>query len=495
MDYSILISRRHPKISEKEEIWKLIYDSYLGGQAYKEGNYLFKHPKESTRSYEERSKRATYLNQISPIVNLLSGFLFYPPPIRRNTDLVSYLFQQRGAILPMDMFIKNVAAHSLLFTCAVLVDSPEFNEEEVQTERQRRDYGLYPYCTMYLPFYIRDFNIDQYGELNWILLDDSYTDNTDPFVEAESITRYTLWTKTYVQRFIIDSSNKEGVVAEEPRYHNIGKVPCRLVNWQDIDRDNIAESVMEDPALLSRSIYNTKSLLDEMMYIGTLRVLFYPSRDGELPAELQIGGIGSLSAIPFDGSVGQPFFDNARLDNVESYIKVIEMDIAEILRKIGMDTDQAKEFVQSGKAKKLDLLKIKTLLLNGAMSMQSLEKWICEMALAWEKKNLPFGLEIVYNTDYEEADIENKLNSLSRFLFWPFEKIRKAAYKVILQKGMGEELGQYEMEELLKEIEQGELKKESLDLDKFLVEEREFRRSKNTPSEEQINGTGEQNVS
>lgn len=469
----IIATRRHPRILEKLDVWKQIHDSYLGGQSYREAGYLHKHPKEGQKSYDARKLRASYLNQISPMTNLLSGFLFYPPPVRKNTDKVDYLFRQRGTNLPLDLFVRNIAVHSLLFTCVVLVDSPKFDPEIVTTERQRQDMGLNPYCLLYLPFSVRDFNFDEFGTLNWIILDDSYYDNSDVYEIGKTVTRYTLWTKEYSQTFIINENvdtaqfgelqktgvftipgyaNSKGIIAEETIPHHLGEVPCRFVNWQDTDGDNIAESVMEDPAYLSQSIYNILSLMDEMLYIGTLRVLFYPSTTGELPAAMQVGGIGSLSAIPFDGTIGTPFFDNAKLDNVEAYLSAMEFYMAEILRKIGMDTDQAKEFVQSGKAKKLDLLKIKTLLLSGAHSMQSLERWICNTALAWEKKSSTEEVEITYNTDYEAADLESQLVSLTRYLYWPFEKLRKMVYKVMAQKGLGGNITQKEMEELLKEI-------------------------------------------
>ena len=64
--YDELKKRRHPDIIDKLEIWTLIYDSYIGGEQYRKGNYLFKHPKEGTNSYNERQKRAVSGSQSTP---------------------------------------------------------------------------------------------------------------------------------------------------------------------------------------------------------------------------------------------------------------------------------------------------------------------------------------------------------------------------------------------------------------------------------------------
>lgn len=481
--YDIIFERREPKIAAKQTSWKMIYDSFIGGEAYRKGRYLHQHPKEGARSYEERLKRAPYLNQISPIVQMLSGFLFYPPPIRKETAPVDYLYKHSGNRLPLDAFMKNVSGFSLMFTCAVLVDSPQFNSEEVRTRKQRQEAGLNPYCSMYLPFFIRDFCLDSKGDLEWIILDDSYVEKSNPMEPSITVDKYTLWTKDYFQQF----TRKDGktIIAEEKREYNLGFVPCKLVNWQDVDGDNVAESLLEDPAYLSQTIYNTASLLDEMLYIGTLRVLFYPCIDGELPKGLEVGGIGSLSAIPFDGSIGTPFFDEVSIDAVEGYLKVIEMYMAEILHKIGMDTDAAKEFVQSGKAKKLDLLKIKSLLLSGAQSMEALEKWVLSTAMAWENKAIsPDDIDVKYNTDYDAADLETQLNSLSRFIYFPFTKLKRSVYKVLAQKGLSGDISQKEMEEILSEIDTADLEPKEFDMDTSVSEEKDTRNSLQDNSEE-----------
>ena len=57
--------------------------------------------------------------------------------------------------------------------------------------------------------------------------------------------------------------------------------------------------------------------------------------------------------------------------------------MVELLKKIGMETDEAKDFVKSGKARKLDFEKVKTLLSSGAQSLENTEKWIFETTARW----------------------------------------------------------------------------------------------------------------
>ena len=80
----IIFNRRNPILKQHEFIWGLIYNSYNGGIDYQNGKYLFKYPKESDESFKVRKERAVYFNQIQPLADIISGFLFMTEPKREN---------------------------------------------------------------------------------------------------------------------------------------------------------------------------------------------------------------------------------------------------------------------------------------------------------------------------------------------------------------------------------------------------------------------------
>ncbi len=452
---TIIFERRHPILEDKNDIWQLIYDSYRGGTFYTKKNYLFKNSKEMGKSFNARKLRAVYFNQVQPLADLLSGFLFIKPPARKNIkhnkELIENATKKKGKL---NQFMKTVATYSVLFTCGVLVDAPIFDAEEVKTERDRKDKGIDPYCILYMPFQIRDFHIAEDGKLDWLILDNSYYDNSDYMTNGVQKTVYRLWTREFYQDYELDDTQKtsESVIVGEEIPYKLGEIPFMFVNWKDDDSDFIEESVFEDPALISRLIYNKISEMDEMLSSGSFKVLMYPSEDGTLPNSLVMGGIGSLSAIPYPISASKaPNFDGAKLDEITPYLKALEFYVSAILKKIGLDTDETKDYVKSGLAKKIDFQKIRTLLESGSQAMSNLETWIFRTAAKWIDKESE--AEIHYYTYYAEEDIQVKVDLLNDLLVLPFKKLRKAVSILLAKELLTGEIPQESLDAIYEEIE------------------------------------------
>ena len=375
------------------------------------------------------------------------------PPARKNTEAAEWLnLKADNKHKSIDEFMKVVSTYSLLFTCGVLVDSPSFTLEEAPTMKDRKDMGLDPYCVMYLPFSIVDFNIGDDGLLDWVLLDNTYHDNDDPFSEGVDIEIRRLWTRSTFQDFeLVKEKQGDSVIAHPEQPHNVGYVPFRFINWKDDNSDFIAESVFEDPAMISQLIYNKLSEMDEMIASGSFKVLMYPTVDGTLPPAMVAGGIGALSAIPYPGSFKPPNFDGATLEDISPFLKAIEFYIAEILKKIGMDTDETKDYVKSGISKKIDFQKVRTLLTTGSNTLSRFEEWIFSTAAKWT--GAESNAEVHYTTHYADEDIQIKMDLLSELLILPYRKLRKTAITLIVKNLLTGEIPQTELEEIYAEIE------------------------------------------
>ncbi len=457
--YDIIFNRRNAKLKEREEIWKLVYDSYKGGYDFYKGDYLFKEAKESETSFSARKKRAVYFNQVQPVADLLSGFLFVKEPSRKNTTNAEWIIQnsdKKGKTI--NEFMKIASAFSLLFTCGVLVDSPVFDPIKYPTMKNRKDANLNPYCVLYLPFDIVDFSVNKEdGQLDWIILKNDYYDNSDYLKDGENKEVRRLWTRSFYQDFEKTNIESRSEIKASKEYeHGLGMVPFKFISWKDDDSDFIGESDFEDIAMISRLIYNKMSEMDIMLASGAIKVLMYPSKDGKIPSSLVSGGISSLTAIPFDGNLGKaPFFDGTKLEEIEPFLKAIEFYISEILKKIGLDTDETKDYVKSGLSKKIDFQKVRTLLTSGSIALQSLEVWIYSTAAKWTKKDN--SAEIQYYTQYADEDIALKIDLLTQLLSLPFAKLKKSVYSLMVKHLLTGEMPQSELDEIYTEIDQGEV--------------------------------------
>lgn len=454
--YEQIFSTRHPLLKEKDanertSVWRLIYNSYLGGLTYRNGGYLSKYPKESEDSFKIRRERSVYFNQVSPIVDMLSGMLFTPKPIRNQVPKeMGYLTDHATRKKSMDTFMRLVSAYSLMFTCGVLVDSPDFNTDEVKTRADREKKKLNPYASLYLPFEIRDFHLGDDGELEWIILDDSYYDHSDPMIAGVVVERYRLWRRTSYQDFIRGKDDKN-ILAGPEVPHNIGEVPFRLVSWRDDDGDAIGETIFEDIAYISKLIYNSMSYMDEMLASGTFKMLAYPSEDGTLPKEIVEGGLGPLGGIPFmKDSAHAPDFIGADLQNIDGFIKAINFYMAEVLKKIGASTDETKEFVKSGKAKKVDLEKMQALLISGSQMMSDAENWIYRIAAKWEGKTIE--PKVKYTTDFSNEQLREEIDMLTSLLIHPVKSMRREILKVMNKKLLANYIEADKVDEIESEI-------------------------------------------
>lgn len=452
--YDSLFNTRHPELKKREDNWKLIYNSYVGGVEYSNAGYLIQYPKESLGSFRKRKERAVYFNQMSPIVDMISGMLFLKKPTRKIPKELKYLEESINITgnKTINEFMRLVAAYSFMFTCGILVDSPDFDPEIIKTPADRRENKLNPYTVLYLPFKIRDFYInDKDGELEWVLLDNSYIDHSDPFQEGKKIHRYTLWDRSmaidYEKRDINDST----VTIAREKYHNLGIVPFKFISWRDDNNDFIAETVCEDIAMVSKLIYNNMSYMDEMLASGTFKMLVYPSKSGEVPEELKIGGVGPLSIIPVEKDAAfPPQFIGAELSQIDPFIKAINFYMTEILKKVGMSTDEMKEFVKSGTAKRIDLEKMRALLTSGAMMMSKLEEWVISTAGKWEGKDLTGKAN--YTEQYSSEDLETEMTLLTEMLIHPFKTLRTETLNLMVRKALGNYLEPEKLEEIQKEI-------------------------------------------
>lgn len=455
---NIIFKTRNAALEEKEDNWTLILNAYRGGVDFLNGNYLIRYPKESQRSFEIRKTRAVYFNQLSPIVDMMSGMLFNSTPIRTIPKEMNYLIDSVSGDKKLDEFMRLVAAYSFMFTVAVLVDAPDFDPEQIKTQKDRRDNEINPYAVLYLPQRIRDFSISpDDGMLEWVILDDSYDKHSDPFVPNKKMIKYTLWTRTYYQTFEKEEMSTAEPVMSEQIPHPIGSVPVRFISWRDDNSDFIAESVCEDIAMISKLIYNNMSYMDEMLASGTFKMLAYPSKDGKVPEALVQGGVGPLGVLPYDiASSTMPSFIGAALGEIEPFIKALEFYMSEILKKVGLSTDETKKFVKSGMAKKIDMQKMRALLISGALMMGKTEEWIFETAGKWERK---YDLEAKseYGAQFSDEDLETEITMLTELLVYPVKNLQKNVLNLMVKKTLAKDLKPDILEEIYKDIEKSSL--------------------------------------
>ena len=329
---NLIKNRRHGTISKKLDIWKLIKDSYAGGSEYKNGNYLIRYPRENIYQYEARKERAVYFNHVAPLVDLLTGFIIQKPVTRDYPEKINYFIEQASKGKSLDTFMQRIITNGMLYTCGILIDCEKFDAEQVKTQAQRKELNLYPYGVLYYGWEIRDYETDNNNELEWILLDNSYEDKSDPYKQAQQITLYRLWTKKYYQDFEYKLENNKSVInISEPIEHKLGVIPFIFVNFRDIDDDYISEGIFEDISVIDKSFYNLYSCMDELLVSGSFKTLFYPiGSPQDIPAEMISSGVGELPVVTYKGDYSAPNYSGPGIGETTGFIEALKFLIKEM---------------------------------------------------------------------------------------------------------------------------------------------------------------------
>lgn len=460
---NIIQNRRHAKLLAWDGVFKLNHDSYVSGRVYREGKYLHQGKNEYSKFYKQRKEIATPRNDIQPVIDILTGYVYSSEPERKfDSDIKNALFSV-AKNKDYNRFIRNVARQLKLYPFVVLVDSPS-DVQEFKTKYEKDKYGKNPYCLVYRYNEIRDFNLDDNGRFVWLLLDNSYADKTDPLGKEKKIVRYTLWSvkesAVHVQDFLIKEKKVE---PQEEAVLQISEIPAIIAGKDFFDEDIVETNLIENCAEISKKLYNIDSLIDSILYDGAFKILRYPITDivKELPKGLKSDGLGSVAVLEFDGmSSNAPDFIRAEVDNIQPYLDKAKEMVKEFFKQFGMkdssDTE-TKYWSESGVARSIDFQKTKGILLSIADEMESIENEIARYIGIWMNKNGESKSDekkVTYNKDFDPDELNDDLNRLYQAMELPYETVTKYAVEQIVRK-LFPKADKEVIERMIKEIQNG----------------------------------------
>jgi len=451
----LLATRQSEKIKSKLPIWQSIYNAYTGGTSFITKENLFQYRIEDNLRFTKRLDRADYTNHTQQLIDMLIGFVYANAPKREIDPKYLYINDSIFKGKSLQSLMTMVATNCLKSTVGILVDSPAV---EVETEADRIEKNINPYVVYYSPSQICDFEIDDNGVLQWIILDNSYLDKTDPFKAPETKQIRRLWTnKIYQDVETIKDGDKVTYNLGEEILHGLEKIPFIFVNCRDNDSDLICDSPFEDIILKSRLVFNIASWASEVLASSSFQVLFFPY---DTQADIETitttfdpasGGIADLPVVPFKATTQRPTFEGPDID-IEKHIKMINHLSEEILSKFGMKKD-SKGSWESGVAKSIDFEKTEAFLKSLSLQLQECERKIVELCGMYEQNEIKANID--YSFTYEKADIDKQLNRLSMAFTIPSQNVQKKAYKEMVKLTFPEAEGD-EIDALMEDINSGQ---------------------------------------
>ena len=356
------ILKLHPDIANKGAILSTIDNCYKGGLSYYANPYLPEH-NDLPSCYETRKQMLIYVNQLKPLIDYIIGWVYSKKIVRNPTPRVKTWIGKEAIDNMWSSYVKTLATNSLKATSGTLIYYKQ--EEEGEILNAADEQSLLKLSTkLYTLVNIRNYSVDINGELNWVLLDDSSYDNTDPFADPTQQYLYTLWTRTE-KIYIHKSKDGEDWVATDPVPHSLqsnNKVPFVFTSPYSTPKgEPIACTWAEDIVMLSTKIAEMYSFWCSSLIASSRKEMAASSNDLKslMSQEDAVKGFNhsaDVTVIRYSPDTHAPHYLQTGYANIDQYPILIEQINKEMLATLGLDFEKSGAIgAQSGIAKSLEM--------------------------------------------------------------------------------------------------------------------------------------------
>lgn len=457
-----ILSRKHPDYDEYLEQWDMFEDTYRGGRQWFD-KHIHKYHKEGTEEFNTRVKRAVRFNHPKEIVDLVGKYLFRADANRKEdapAPIKEFWKHMSKRKWPVDEFMPVLNKWASVFgRIWVVIDSTNLGGQQAISRAQAKESGYRVWSHWVRPQDMMDCEYsDEDGELNWILLRESYRVNADSHVKLNGgeRTRYRVWTRNawFLYEFELDENGaKTGSLKQvDEGEHNLDLVPVVPLDSMTSNEDYTSESLIADIAYLDQAVANYMSCLDAIIQDQTFSQLAMPAQAGlfghtdeEKEQRELVLTMGKKRVFLYDGEGGAaPFFLSPDPKQAELIITAIKQIINEIYHSVGVAGERTKQDNSqgidnsSGVAKAYDFDRVNSLLSNKGKALERFENKVCEIVMRWngQSLNLEEGEQLVtYPDSYDvrgltdEINISERLEAISAPL-----KVRQYQMKRTLKK-------------------------------------------------------------
>ena len=295
--------------------WEYLFESYTGGEEYRNAQHLVKYALENSSEYATRLQGAALLNNCSSVISVYTSYLYKTPPhrewgnIKDTPELKAFLKDADKDGRSLNSFMKDVATFSSVFGHSwIIVSKPQ---SDAVTRADEIAMGVRPYVSLITPLSALDWNWTTAGDGGYVL---------DYFKYIEDINGDTTVVKEWTPEVIVTTILKDNSVYD--RYEEInglGHLPIVPVYSRRSLQRGVGISDIADIADSQRMIYN---LLNEIEQ--SIRIDSHPSL-AKTADTLASAGAGSIVQMPDDLDPGlKPYILQSSGANVSSVLSTIE---------------------------------------------------------------------------------------------------------------------------------------------------------------------------
>lgn len=425
------IGKTHPYFTQHLTRLNFLFNSYLGGETYRNGSYLRKYFGEDNAPFDAYSARldTTPLdNHVKTTVDIYRSYLWRQHPNRTLDTLADNPFVRefiKDADLDgqgIDSFLKSALDIAMVTGYMwIAIDRPAV---QLESAAQELDEGVRAYASMYTPQMVPNWSwaraLNGRKVLSYIKVLEVATTDVHTYKEwyVDKVITTTVGLDALTGKYtsIIDSNEVE---------NTLGKIPFICLAPQKSMLTGLGDSILGDVADIQRSIYNKLSELEQ-----TIRMSGHPTlvKTADTSATTGAGGVVVMPDTLDPGLV--PFIlqpSNA----IGDIITAIEHDISAINSMTHLGAIRAtKGSAQSGVALQTERQLLNSKLSDLADTIEETEMKVWNLWFEWMDITPSEKFKIEYYKTFDTKDSAYEIEILQKSLL----TVTDPAYIAFVQK-------------------------------------------------------------
>jgi hypothetical protein len=403
------ITYTHPDYDEHEERWEFYLRSYMGGQDYKNGDYLTRYINEDKDEYSRRISLTPIDNHCRNIVHIYSSYLWRIPPTRSfnslngNVALEPFLKDCDLDGRSFNAFMKEANIWASVYGHVwIMLDKPKSN---AGTKAEELAQGVRPYATLFTPENIFDWRYERTESGRFKLTYLKVRESVENIDKTSKRAFFRIWTEEEVQIYEV-TDEMERLVETLP--NPIGRIPAVFLPANRSVVRGIGISDLTDIAYMQQAIYQELSEIEQL-----IRISNHPTLVKTYSTDASAGA-GSVINVPdeLDANL-KPYQIQPNGGNLDSVRAAIMDKVESINRMAHMGAVRGTEAqTKSGIALQTEFQLLNARLSEKADILQLCEEQLWEMFCVWQ--GVTPDVEVYYPDSFDLRDYPNELAFLQQ---------------------------------------------------------------------------------
>lgn len=387
------------------ERWRFLYNSYVGGQEYRDAGYLTRYQLETDSEYRARCLETPLDNHCKSIVQIYNSFIFKEEP-ERDFGVLENMPDIQQFMKDCDMddrclnnFMQEVSLWSQVFGHTwIIMAKPNINATSLAEEQML---GIRPYLNILTPLVVLDWAWER--DING-----KYQLSYFKYIEDVNNSVHTVkeWSTNDIKTTIYNANNRT-IIEETVELNNLGYIPAIISYANRTIVRGIGSSSIDDISDLQRYEYNALSEAAQ-----SIRLDSHPSLCVTADTNFSTGA-GSIIEMP-DNLPGdlKPYILDFNGASIQSIIALVDKTIASIDKAANIEGVRSRETrTLSGVALETEFQTLNSILSNMASNLCETECKIWELYCLYQQYP-SCEIEVKYPNSFDIKDSDRDIDNL-----------------------------------------------------------------------------------